>query len=353
MNLDCVEKIAEAVLYEGYMLYPYRASAVKNRQRWNFGVLSPRSYCEQQSGFERWMMQTECLLQADASTRLEIEIRFLQIVNRTIGKLASPMRELPDAAEPGYELVPELTIGERTFAPWQEARERKLEIPAWSPATHSMHRDSFFEFPAQRELEPIRGTDGMIAGVIVRESEALSGSVEIDFATCRDALIKATVRVRNLTEYESEQPEDRARALTHSLVSAHTILGAESGEFISLLEPPAELSDLASECTNLGTWPVLVGDDGSRNAMLSSPIILYDYPQIAPESPGSLFDGTEIDEILSLRILTMTDDEKREMRRSDERARAILERTENMPPEQFMKLHGVLRGMRPVLEEAK
>jgi hydrogenase maturation protease len=353
MNLECVEKIAEAVLYEGYMLYPYRASAVKNQQRWNFGVLSPRSYCEQQSGSDRWMMQTECLLKANPSTRLEIEIRFLQIVNRTIGKFASPMRELPDTAEPEFELVDELTIGERTFARWQEARERKLEIPAWSSATHSMHRDSFFEFPAQRELEPIRDTDGMIAGVIVRESEALSGSVEIDFTPCRDGFIKATVRVRNLTEYETDQQDDRAQALTHSLVSAHTILGVENGEFVSLLDPPRELSDLAAECTNLGAWPVLVGEGGSRNAMLSSPIILYDFPQIAPESPGSLFDGTEIDEILSLRILTMTDDEKREMRRSDDRTREILERTENMPPEQFMKLHGVLRGMRPVLEEAQ
>ena len=83
--------------------------------------------------------------------------------------------------------------------------------------------------------------------------------------------------------------------------------------------------------------------------MLSSPIILYDYPQIAPESPGSLFDGPEIDEILSLRILTMTDEEKREMRESDERARQILERTETMPAEQFMKLHGVLRGLQPAV----
>ena len=33
-----MEEIANAILYEGYMLYPYRASSVKNQQRWNFGV---------------------------------------------------------------------------------------------------------------------------------------------------------------------------------------------------------------------------------------------------------------------------------------------------------------------------
>ena len=63
---------------------------------------------------------------------------------------------------------------------------------------------------------------------------------------------------------------------------------------------------------------------------------------------GDLFDGTEIDEILALRILTLTEDEKREMRQGDDRARQILERTEALPEEQFLKLHGVLRGMRPM-----
>ena len=90
---------------------------------------------------------------------------------------------------------------------------------------------------------------------------------------------------------------------------------------------------------------------GQNDTMLASPIILYDYPQIAPESAGDLFDGTEIDEILSLRIMTMTDEEKREMRGSDERARQMLERTEAMPAEQFMKLHGALRGLRKLNEE--
>jgi hypothetical protein len=111
------------------------------------------------------------------------------------------------------------------------------------------------------------------------------------------------------------------------------------------------LSEAAANCKNIGTWPVLVGEEGQRDAMLSSPIILYDYPQIAPESPGALFDGTEIDEILTLRIMTLTDQEKLEMSLSDQRAREILERTESMPPEQFMKMHGVLRGLREVEKE--
>ena len=352
MNLDCVEKIAEAVLYEGYLLYPYRASAVKNQQRWNFGVLCPRSYSEQQNGTEAWMMQTECLLQADPSTRLHTEIRFLQIVNRSIGRLTHRLYELPSGGEPEFELVDKLEVGDRRFASWQEAIEHKVILPAL-PVVPSRPQQLLFEFASKRELEPIRSQDETIAGLIVREREMLSGSVEVDLKECRDGLTKATVRLRNLTTDESLRHQSRSLALMRSFVSAHTIVGAESGQFVSLLDPPPAFKELAAECANLGTWPVLVGEDGARDAMLSSPIILYDYPQIAPESPGSLFDGTEIDEILSLRILTLTEEEKAEMRQSDERGRQILERTENMPPEHFMRLHGALRGLRPVIEEAQ
>jgi hydrogenase maturation protease len=152
---------------------------------------------------------------------------------------------------------------------------------------------------------------------------------------------------------DKDAAASRDVALMHSLVSTHVILGAQDGEFVSSLEPPAELQELAGQCENVGVWPVLVGEPGQRDTLLASPIILYDYPQIAPESVGDLFDGTEIDEILSLRIMTLTDDEKREMRESDARARQILERTESMPAEQFMKLHGVVRGMRPLKEDSR
>ena len=168
-----------------------------------------------------------------------------------------------------------------------------------------------------------------------------------------DGVFKLTVQIRNTTSFTVAASATRETALLHSLVSTHTILGATDGAFVSLLAPPQELSEHAASCKNVGTWPVLVGEEGQRDTMLSSPIILYDYPQIAPESAGDLFDGTEIDEILSLRIMTLTDEEKLEMRQSDERARQMLERTETMPVEHLMKLHGVLRGLRPLKEEAQ
>ena len=150
-----------------------------------------------------------------------------------------------------------------------------------------------------------------------------------------------------------EADSTRDDALLRSLASTHTVLGVQDGRFVSLLGPPESLSELVATCKNIGTFPVLVGEEGQCDTLLSSPIILYDYPQIAPESAGDLFDGTEIDEILSLRIMTLTDDEKREMSQSDDRARQMLERTETMPVEQLMKLHGVLRGLRPLKEESQ
>jgi hypothetical protein len=355
VNLERVEKIAEAVLYEGYMLYPYRPSSVKNQQRWNFGVLCPRSYCERQQGSEAWMMQTECLVKAEASTRLTVKVRFLQIVRRSIGKLLTPEQEKPEDVEPEFNLVDQLEAGGRVHQPWQEAVERELTSTMPDLASLSSLSALRFDFPAGKRFEYLRDEQGQAVGVIVREWEMLTGSVEFSAERLHDEVVKVTVRVHNLTSFDPSETTDRGAALMFSLVSAHTILGVERGEFLSLLDPPAGMEDLAGECQNIGTWPVLVGDGvgGRAETILSSPIILYDHPQIAPESAGNLFDATEIDEILSLRILTLTEDEKREMRQSDERGREILERTEAMPEEQFMKLHGVLRGLTPLKEEVR
>lgn len=158
-------------------------------------------------------------------------------------------------------------------------------------------------------------------------------------------LFKITVQICNTTLFENASEKTREAALLSSIVSTHTILSVTGGEFISLLEPQDEFAEAAASCQNIKTYPVLAGEDGSRDCMLSSPIILYDYPQIAPESAGDLFDGAEIDEILTLRIMTLTDEEKREMRGIDDRARKILERTEMMPEEQLLKMHGAMRGL--------
>ncbi len=304
MNLKLIEEVANAVLYEGYMLYPYRASAVKNRQRWNFGVVAPPGSADASS------MQTECVILGRSSARLEVRLRFLQLVERS---------------------------GSAQQQPWEEAVEREVTLSAQLGSGPLL---DFFNFPAIDET----------AGPIVRKGKAIDGAIELETEEIRPNVFAARVRVLNLG---SHQGTDRERTPLQSMVSTHAILNVVEGEFISMIDPPDELRDVVATCRNIGTWPVLVGEKAERDAMLSSPIILYDYPQIAPESPGALFDGTEIDEILTLRILTMTDAEKKEMRETDERARQLLERTESLPPEHMMKLHGVLRGVHPIHGEAE
>ncbi len=335
MDFKPAERIVSAVLYEGYILYPYRASAVKNRQRFNFGVLAP---CEQGRAHrdgEDWQMQTECLIRGDERTEVEVRVRFLHLMAREVRARAAD-------ADSGWRTVESVEVDGKLYQTWQEAVEREVsaKINPWELLDRPQRQT--FSFPAQQETEPLGD-----AGVMVREQQAVSGELELAVTQPAAQVFKVSVRIRNLTPMRNAEqwgPEQtRNQELMRSLVSAHTVLGASNGEFVSLLEPPDGFRDVAAKCHNIGTWPVLVGAEGGRHLMLSSPIILYDYPQVAPESAGDFFDGAEIDEMLTLRVLTLTDAEKREMSSVDERARQILERTESMPAEQLMKLHGAMR----------
>jgi hypothetical protein len=326
MNLVRVEQIAKAVLYEGYMLYPYRPSSVKNQQRWNFGVVYPQAYSEVQRGEEACSTRTECLVAGGAGAILEVKVRFLHLQMRS-QRASAEIRtgSLPDG--------------------WQEAVEREVSLPEAALGSLLRGTKCAFTFPLQTRVECERD------GIIERRQAAIEGVVDVSAEIVGEYLYKVGIHVQNVTPMEVNGAS-RDEALMQSFVSTHVILGVNVGEFVSLLEPPAELQSIVAQCENVGAWPVLVGEPGQRDTVLASPIILYDYPQIAPESAGDLFDGTEIDEILSLRIMTLTDEEKREIRESDDRAREILDRTEAMPVEQFMKLHGAVRGLRPLKEDA-
>ncbi len=348
MKLEQVKEIANAVLYEGYLLYPYRRSAIKNRQRWTIGVVYPREYSAANGGIEPWTMRTECLLAGSADTSLDIRIRFLHLLTRS-----SAPSEIANADAqnlPGTENTGEWSLASRMAnESWEEGIEREASASNVSLSSLLDHpRRVEFAFPHERIVD---GPDGAAATEIVREQQQLAGVVIIAAEPVSEDIFKLSVQIENMTPGTGALSGNAV--LLHSFVSTHTILRAEQGSFISLMDPPESLKAVAKECQNLHTWPVLAGEEGEYDTMLSSPIILYDYPQIAPESPGALFDGTEIDEILTLRIMTLTDEEKQEMRQGDERAREILERTEALSPEQFMKMHGVIRSLRPISEESE
>ena len=346
MKPEQVKEIANAVLYEGYLLYPYRQSAIKNRTRWTFGAVYPQDYSEASGSTEPWTMHTECLVAGQADDIvLDITVRFLHLLVRTVVQPEPALDDREETYGSGWDLA-------NRFAnePLQEGIEREVSAVDVSLRNLLSHPQRIIiEFPAVHMVEyPTH--EGMPE--VIREQQALAGAFILKAEPVDTNLFKVSIEIENTTPGTHTVTSRRDVVLLQSFVSTHTILYVHQGSFISLLEPPEEVQAFVKGCQNIRTWPVLVGNEGERNVMLSSPIILYDYPQIAPESPGALFDGGEIDEILSLRILTLTDEEKGQMRQ-DEHTREILERTEALTPEQFMKMHGVLRDMRPVSEGEK
>ena len=332
--MDVVGRIAEAVLYEGYVLWPYRKSAMKNQQRWTFGGVFPRAYSKARGEDDPWLMQTQCLVLGDGAAKVEVKVRFLHVTERKVGTKSGEI----------LEFVEELQVGGDHYLPWDEATEREVTIR--QRRLHELQdtpERARIDIPAGSSQEEIKGPTGDVLGAFVRSWLALSGTVEVEVEALREGLFRLTVKITNTSPWEGE---DRANTLRRTFCSTHTTLQVEGGSFVSMTDPPGELQRLAEGCENKKTWPVLVGEEGVQDMLLSSPIILSDYPQIAPESPGDMFDGGEIDQLLILNILTLTDEEKAEMRASDLRAREILERCESLSQEELMNLHGAIRDFR-------
>jgi len=346
MSLAHVEAIINATLYEGYILYPYRPSNIKNQQRWTFGGIYPKNYAAQYEDRPS-SMQTECLVEGDPETEIQVSVRFLHVVRREVGELVEPVTELPAARQPIATKVASLKVGEKVFHAWEEAIERDVTI---SPLTMVRLTDGVFGIPfsfaGDHTFEALRGPDGLVSGVLIRSRAQVQGEIAVSATQVARRVFRLTVRIANVTELSTTDADKHGAAQRHAFASTHTILSVRAGAFFSLLDPPDELRGAAAACSNQGTWPVLVGEEGTAETMLSSPIILYDYPKVAPESPGDLFDATEIDEILTLRILALTDEEKRDMAALDDRARALLERTQSLTAGEIARLHGQLRDPR-------
>jgi hypothetical protein len=302
MNFAPVEKIVAAILYEGYILYPYRPTAIKNRQRWNFGTLYPRVYAQAQRPEEPYRLVAECLVAEDGEATLDVRLRFLQLVRQ------------PHA--------PALA--------WDEAVERTSEHTG-------LLLSDLITSPLSLQLQ-------MDADLQV--------DLSITVQMLENGAAKLRLEVQNASHLPSGAGATREEALPLSFVSAHLLLGIAQGQFVSLLDPGETYRESATACSNQGVFPVLAGEEPERSIMLCSPIILYDYPKIAPESEGDFFDGTEMDEMLTLRVLTLTDAEKQEMQNGDPRARRILERTEALTSDAMLKAHGVIRALRDIRGDA-
>ena len=325
MNLNAVRRMANAVLYEGYILYPYRASAQKNRSRWQFGVVMPSAYTAADPS-ESAVTQTECVLEHSGQPTVQIILRFLQVQRRTVE--GSPA------------------------AAWDEAVEREIEFTVDRAELLGEGCVKDFAVAGGEDREPLADggdpQDGPGTGDTIRRREPLAGAVSVRATEIAGPwrAVRLRIRVENLSMADPV-PQHREEALPWALVAAHMIISVSGGEFISMTDPPIWARAAVAECENIGGWPVLGDPDGGRQVMLSAPIILYDNPELAPESPGELYDGTEIDEILTLRTLALSDEEKVEARATDPRAAALIDRVESMDAPTMARLHGTIRSPRP------
>ena len=320
--VDSARAVADAVLYEGYVLYPYRASSPKNQVRWQWGVLMPEDAVASDPS-ERSSCRTDAVLDGrDPSLRLTV--RFLQVQQRYV--------EDPDRVR-----VDRLDVGDATYVPWDEAREQELVLDVPLPAGLSRT----VEVAGGKTVEDLPGG----VGRLVRVCQPLRVRIEVT-AACPVSPYPVTlvsVRVANATGPPESPAADRPARLRRSLVACHVLLESPDAAFVSQLEPPQWASWFVGECVHEGLFPVLAGPPGQAHVVLGSPIILYDHPELAPQSETSFFDGLEIDELLSLRTMTLSEEEKREVRGTDPRTAALLREVDDMPAELWERLHGTVR----------
>ncbi|WP_018330642.1 hypothetical protein [Actinomycetospora chiangmaiensis] len=325
-DLDDVAGIADAVLFEGYLLYPYRASARKNALRWQFGVLLPAGAGAGEPSASR----TECLVEPRPGARLSLRLRFLHRQRRTVLDPAGvPCERLDVDGAPHF--------GWDEGVPRQVDAEIGFDELAGGPVTVAV------AVPAARSGTPIHDGAGTVRGAYVRETDPLVGRVVVGVDAPPGPYGAMRLRLDVVNDAWVAGDGGRERALDRAFIAAHTVLALDRGTFVSSTDPPEWAAPAVAACVNEHSWPVLAGPPGCTSLLLATPIILADHPQLARESPTDLFDGTENDEILTLRTAALTDAEKREARATDPRAADLLDAIEAMGPAMVERLHGVIR----------
>lgn len=342
-SFEAARAVADAILYEGYLLYPYRRSSPKNRVRWQFGILAPRQWlspeaCNDTSvtgSADGWYQQTECLLEAAATAVLRVRLRFLHVQHRSVQRACG---------DDGFEPVDALTVDDHRYLTFDDAVPREHDIVAPIAELSGSPLVVDVRVPGDEQIESLPGG----CGRIVRSCQPVSATMRVSVvaADAPFSLKKLRIVTEN-SDVTVPAGAPRQQALAVSMIATHTLIGLDRGAFLSLLDGPQWAAEATKSCQNIHTFPVLAAEPGRQDLVLSSPILLYDHPAVSPESPGDLFDAAEIDEILSLRTETLTEEEKQEARATDPRAAAIIDRVDQMPREVMERLHGAVRSLRP------
>jgi hypothetical protein len=275
--MTTVEELVETLLFEGYALYPYTPGATKNATPTPFGIAYPPVYAAgAPTTFDHLRMVA--IVEAGTAATLALTVRFLE------------------------------SAGDR-----HEAVARRVDLPATpldalarAPVTEA------FAFAA-------------VQGRVTMSAQPLPGG-----------LVRVTMSVHNTTD--APEGLDRAGALRRSLLSTHLVGRATGARFVSPTAPAEHAAAAVMTCNCVNTFPVLASDQD--DVLLGAAIVLPDHPQIAPESRGSLFDSTEIEEALRLHLLALSDGERDDLAHQDPALREMLERAIAAAPQDLAGLHG-------------
>lgn len=330
-----LERITKTVLYEGYSLYPYYRSSAKNSKPVPFGAVYPKQFVKYNPDVHS-TTQTQCIIEGTDDTEVKITVRFLQLRNRQLLKIDH------NEYGPGqFRSTDSLQEGDKTYHSGWEGVERELNLGTHTISTivdNKLGKDIAFE--SEKANDIIYGEDGIVAGNVIITQSEINGNITVSAEPVGDNKngYKIMVQISNTTSVDNPKKLSRNDSYKLSFLSTHTILKTGQGAFISQTDPEPDWEELINNCENINSWPILVEKD--HKTMLSSPIVLYDYPEIAPESMGDMFDGTEIEEALVLHMATMPEEEKQKIDKGDPKMKAMMERVESVTPEEIMSLHG-------------
>ncbi len=297
-NLDQVLSVADAVLCEGYLLYPYRADSRKNQVRWQFGVLGPADAERAGIGEDSCARPPSFWCAATGARRSS---------PGPVPAAAAARTARTPADDGSFEPVDQLTVADQSWLSWDEAVEHQITFgPSISPIWR--RRGRFRAWCSRAPTSRMSAVAGSFAAsrqlhgefTIAVEADARPGPAHDDGTQ----LCRTGAGQRRCDRGVADRP--------------HLIAEVTDGDFVSLLEPDESAVAAVSRCSRHRCFPVLAGPPGTHDTMLVSPIILYDYPEIAEQSQGDLFDSCEIDEILTLRVAD--DDRRGESRRPGHRS---------------------------------
>ena len=300
-HLDHARKVADAILYEGYLLYPYHKSAQKNQIRFQFGVLMPPGYARVDPN-EASSCQTECLLECPDDAEVDVLVRFLHLQRRLVQRVSPETADLHDVAT--------LSVNDAEYTTWDEAVEREQRLTTVVSSLVAGDEDVAFHIDAGEAAEDLTDASGRLAGRLVRRWACLDGMIRLHAERVAGPYqaLRLRVQVENSTAPRAEL-RSRDDGLGSALIAAHLLAGVPGGTFLSMTDPPRASKMQQSLIRYLRSAPAgaaarsgqTTADDGIDwrvPAVTARPAVPWWDPgsdaSVSPETDHVLIDGIRV-----------------------------------------------------------